>query len=276
MVGNLTITIRILLLASLVLYIIYNNYSNNLIKSLWTILINNKLFTHDTFEPLLASLSFLIWMSIYGLIYHIPFFNKYKIVNNTTTPNTKKDYKIGRLQSILAGISYLAPFFLFDNIYPRRKERIASLHYPSLYRIVFDVSICLLIYDFLFYFIHLAFHSSKRLYKIHAKHHSERILTSSDTINVSFIDGTLQVLCSVIAVNVSQAHPLSRALYNIMITLMLTEIHSGYDLPFMTHNIVPLNILGGSVKHFIHHKEGDKYFHQFFNYLDSISINRKN
>lgn len=55
-------------------------------------------------------------------------------------------------------------------------------------------------------------------------------------------------MTNILVLNLFKVHLLSRICHNIVITYMLTEIHSGYDLPFMMHNIVPY-VFGGSVKH---------------------------
>ena len=49
--------------------------------------------------------------------------------------------------------------------------------------------------------------------------------------------------------------PLSRALHNLMVTYLLTEAHSGYDLPFMSHRLFP-GVFGGPVAHEQHHQQG--------------------
>lgn len=43
----------------------------------------------------------------------------------------------------------------------------------------------------------------------------------------TFIDGTMDVACSVFAINVLRLHPLSRAAYNVVIIGLITELHAG-------------------------------------------------
>ena len=52
-----------------------------------------------------------------------------------------------------------------------------------------------------------------------------------------------------------------------MVTYLLSEAHSGYDLPFQSHRLFPA-VFGGSVRHEEHHQRGSVCFHQFFKYLD--------
>ena len=58
-------------------------------------------------------------------------------------------------------------------------------------------------------------------------------------------------------------HPLSRVLHNLVVTYLLAEAHSGYDLPWMTHRAWP-RVFGGAKAHDAHHVQGDRHFHQFF------------
>jgi sterol desaturase/sphingolipid hydroxylase (fatty acid hydroxylase superfamily) len=62
-------------------------------------------------------------------------------------------------------------------------------------------------------------------------------------------------------------HPLSRIFHNLMVTYLLCESHSGYDLPFMSHRLFP-TVFGGAPRHEAHHQRGNVYFHQFFMWID--------
>lgn len=101
-------------------------------------------------------------------------------------------------------------------------------------------------------------------------HHSAVHLQSKDVVNHSFIDGTLQVGTNVVVLNTLGLHPLTRALYNVVLTYLLTESHSGYDMPWMLHNIMPHGLLGGSPAHEAHHHHGAAHYHQFFTYFDTL------
>jgi sterol desaturase/sphingolipid hydroxylase (fatty acid hydroxylase superfamily) len=54
----------------------------------------------------------------------------------------------------------------------------------------------------------------------------------------------------------------------VAVTYLLTEAHSGYDLPCMAHNLAPAGLLGGPPRHEAHHRTSAPYYHQFFTYLD--------
>ena len=66
---------------------------------------------------------------------------------------------------------------------------------------------------------------------------------------------------------IGSKHCLARLLHNVCVTYLLVEAHSGYDLPFMSHRLLPA-VFGGSVRHQKHHDTGQHYYHQFFKYID--------
>lgn len=119
------------------------------------------------------------------------------------------------------------------------------------------------VYDFIFYWVHLALHKSPWLLRnVHATHHRQDQLISREVVHHSFVDGAMQVGANVFALKLLGLHPLARAAHNVVVTYLLTESHAGYDMPWMVHNIVPCGILGGPPCHEAHHKYGTVNFHQ--------------
>ena len=79
-----------------------------------------------------------------------------------------------------------------------------------------------------------------------------------ETVQNSYLDAGIQVMINIFVQNISPwgfgcKHPLSRAAHNLMVTYLLSEAHSGYDLPFQSHRLFPA-IFGGSVRHEEHHQ----------------------
>ena len=94
-----------------------------------------------------------------------------------------------------------------------------------------------------------------------------------ETVQNSYLDAGIQVSINILVQNISPwgyKDPLSRALHNLMVTYLLTEAHSGYDLPFMSHRLFPV-VFGGAPRHELHHQHGNVYFHQFFMWLDDLA-----
>lgn len=119
------------------------------------------------------------------------------------------------------------------------------------------------------YPLHLAMHKVPWLNKYHRAHHTNSPLIAPEILRHSLVDGSLQVLANILTLNVLRLHPMTRALYNIVVTYMLTEAHSGYDFGWMLHNVVPFGVFGGSQRHEKHHRTGRHNYHQFFTYLDN-------
>ena len=131
----------------------------------------------------------------------------------------------------------------------------------------------LFLYDFFFWFGHVALHklAPRRLYgRLHGKHHVSRDVRASDTVRLTVFEETVDVMCSIAALRILRAHPLSRCLYNVVITGLLVELHCGYDMPWSPQNVVPGNVVAGSRRHHMHHAASRVYFQKFFTWMDEL------
>ena len=168
-------------------------------------------------------------------------------------------------------VVYLAPLWgiaTFTDLFsPRRLALQWSA--PALPTIAFQIFTGLFLYDFFFYFGHLLLHKlPQRLYSsLHGKHHVNREVRAADTVRLTVPEEIFDVVCSISALRLLRAHPLSRSLYNIIITFLLVELHCGYDMPWSPQNIFPA-IFAGSRRHHEHHRSGRRYYQKFFRYLD--------
>jgi Fatty acid hydroxylase superfamily len=104
---------------------------------------------------------------------------------------------------------------------------------------------------------------------VHAKHHTKAVVRASDALRLSAVEQAIDVGCSIAAVNLVGAHPLSRSVYNLVIVWLIVELHSGWDLPWQLQNVVPLDLWGGSRRHDAHHARGNVCYQKFFTYLDN-------
>mmetsp|Transcript_5282 Transcript_5282/g.9926 ORF Transcript_5282/g.9926 Transcript_5282/m.9926 type:complete len:307 (+) Transcript_5282:208-1128(+) len=221
------------------------------------------IFRHDSFEPVVATLSFGLWIHWFAFVDDVLPLKQYLM-----EPNRVKDRYTGVPQKVAA--LYLSVLFVFDWFYPRR--RLPEEGPGSFFKVVTDIASGLFVYDLLFFPIHLAMHKVSFLRKFHVKHHEAKALFSTEVLRHSIVDGSCQVMVNIATLNLLKMHPFSRAIYNVVVTYWLTSTHSGYDLPCMLHNIVPFNLIGGSVRHEEHHREGRRHFQQFFTYLDDILL----
>ena len=229
------------------------------------------LFQLESFEPLLATSSFLVVLAVYyGLDNLMPRSVVSYFHIHPEESHNMVSWKVqspGRIQELLA---YIVPLAAFDLLFPRRMAKLGDFPSPpTVFQIVFEVVSCFLVYDVLFFAGHSAMHAIPALYKaLHAKHHTRTLQRAIETVRLSLIEQALDVSCSIAAVNLTRAHPLSRAIYVPLIVLALCDLHSGYDWPFSLENVLPQRFWGGAVHHDVHHRDGRFHLAKFTHVWD--------
>eukprot|EP00730_Choanoeca_flexa_P018171 TRINITY_DN8820_c0_g1_i2.p1 TRINITY_DN8820_c0_g1~~TRINITY_DN8820_c0_g1_i2.p1 ORF type:complete len:300 (+),score=28.16 TRINITY_DN8820_c0_g1_i2:102-1001(+) len=258
-------TVRVLLIATLVTLLWQQKAADTLAASIWNYVRLQWWFQHDSLEPVVASLSFFPPLTLfYCLDMFIPSMHPWRISKNTSTKQWtgKEEFNAYNLL-----YSYLIPLMVFDYLFPRRQ---LPLEPPTVFGLLGQIILLLVLYDALFFVGHYTMHRVPWLYRhVHATHHDQAVTRAYDTLRLSYAEQFIDVACSIAAVNIVGAHPLARAIYNIIIVYLLCELHSGYDLPWMLHNIVPGDIMGGPLRHDRHHMDGRFYYQKFFTYLDN-------
>lgn len=166
---------------------------------------------------------------------------------------------------------YVLPLFIWDKCIPRRAAKIASWGAPTSFGICKDVTFALLLYDLGFFICHYFMHKVPFFYKyVHSKHHINTEVRASDIVRLSFVEEIVDVGISILALNYLRAHPISRTIYNIIITFLLTELHSGFNFPWTPQNVVPFGLSTGSAGHHYHHRNGEHYYQKFFCHVDRL------
>ncbi|KAG7344360.1 fatty acid hydroxylase superfamily protein [Nitzschia inconspicua] len=166
---------------------------------------------------------------------------------------------------------YMVPLFIWDKLDPRRHRLIARFGAPTTLQICRDVTRSLLMYDLLFFCGHVLMHKIPFINrKIHAKHHTTTEVRSGDTVRLSVIEQVLEVGFSIVAIRTLKCHPVSRSIYNAIITFLLTELHCGFDFPWTPQNVIPFGLATGSRRHHYHHRNGRHYYQKFFCHVDRL------
>ena len=166
-------------------------------------------------------------------------------------------------------VVYLSPILAFDSVVKRRSLPDDA---PSAERVVREIFTGIAVYDLFFFVCHYAMHMSPSLWKVHKKHHTFEVTRARDTARLSGLEEITDFSCSIAALNLIGAHPLSRSLYNITIIYLLHELHSNYSLPWALENIVPFGIVKGARAHAVHHKDGRAYFQKFVGPLSYLQV----
>ena len=232
--------------------VLYREELDEQVAKFWSWLSTKWWFKHDSFEPVWATLSFSIWIDVFLILdYWFPkTFQGYLI--NPENRNAKETYRLEIHRS--AGTAYLAPILTYDLFFPRR---VLPVECPGFFEILVSVALALFVYDMIFFPIHVLFHKGPSfITQFHKRHHERSPLVSEEILRHSLVDGSMQVISNILTLNILRLHPLIRAIYNTVVTYLLTESHAGYDMPWMLHNLVPGGILGGPRNHEMHHRTG--------------------
>ncbi|XP_017296241.1 cholesterol 25-hydroxylase-like protein [Kryptolebias marmoratus] len=142
---------------------------------------------------------------------------------------------------------------------------------PPLPRLLAQVLVCLLLFDFQSFIWHLLHHKVPWLYRnFHKLHHtytSTWALTTEysgawETLSLAFFAAANPLLLG--------CHPLTEMAFFVLNIWLSVEDHCGYDLPWATHRLVPLGLYGGARHHDLHHLKSKYNFAPYFTHWDRL------
>ena len=159
----------------------YSTEVSQRIQTFWTAAREDAFVKHDSCEPLVASAAFFWWVLLFRLLDRVPWFAKYKIYPAETTRAAQQDLKPPK-HAVYSIVAYLAPLLFFDFLCPRRLLPSAA---PSLPRLTGELIGGLLVYDWLFFWLHLALHKLPALrFARHSQHHSKNPLDATQVVDI--------------------------------------------------------------------------------------------
>jgi len=270
-------------MATMAFYAVHPEPLDRMIDNIWAWIYSLDVVHTGLFEAHVASFSFVFFIAAYSVV-HL-------ILGEDLTKQHRLDGQMPQENPMawatLEGVwlwfnplvGYLTSIWMYQQVL--NSHQAPPLLAPTFGVLVVEVFFGVFLYDLLFCPIHVLFHKcpkelgpvSKAIRSVHGYHHrhANGSLNSIETVQNSYIDGGLQVLCNILVQHISPfggpKHLLSRIIHNIIVTYMLTETHTGYNFPWMSHNIWP-EFLGGTPRHERHHKDGRVYYQQFFTYID--------
>ena len=223
-------------------------------------------------EPLVASLSFAIWIHVY-------WFEERKrgLSRNNRLIETVGITSFGDLYNSFA--AYWIGIFFIKTLSQKTDipDGVPKDFFGVMY-LLCEVVTGIFMYDAVFFFVHWLMHEVQWLRSFHLRHHDapQNILEARDVLRHSLIDGTLQVLCNIIVQKRTSwgavKSRLARILHNLFVTWMLTESHTSSPVPNVFRNWCV-----GVREHRLHHmwapnKKQVRFrrHQQFFGYLDDI------
>lgn len=280
----ITWAVRIIVIFISVSCVFYREILQNTINSSWLFLQKSWIFNSVYFETWWATFCFAWIIPLYPFAIHfIPSFNKYKIDPSVTYVHQTV---LGMLKE---AVIYMAPLMFLDTVTVKKYHgvdpsiwkakqqsviqhtRALPLDPPELGRVLFDLIASIMTFDVFFFIVHLFFHKNLWLFRnIHAHHHHHDVMHPHVTNKLTVVERIVLILSANFALKLFQSHPLTRMLFVPVFVWLLVENHTGYDLPFGLHRVIPFHLYGGSVKHYKHHIHGSKYYQPFFTYLDLL------
>uniref|UniRef100_A0A6J0SDB4 Cholesterol 25-hydroxylase n=1 Tax=Pogona vitticeps TaxID=103695 RepID=A0A6J0SDB4_9SAUR len=142
---------------------------------------------------------------------------------------------------------------------------------PELPRLLWDVTVCLLLFDFLYFLWHLLHHRVPWLYKTFHKVHHKHVSTFALTTQYSSMWELLWLGCfAAVCPTLLRCHPLTEITFHVANIWLSVEDHCGYDLPWSTHKLVPWGLYGGAPHHDLHHLKFRFNYAPYFTHWDRL------
>ncbi|XP_060098636.1 cholesterol 25-hydroxylase [Heteronotia binoei] len=142
---------------------------------------------------------------------------------------------------------------------------------PELPRLLLDLAACLLLFDFLYFVWHLLHHRVAWLYKTFHKVHHKHVATFALSTQYSSLWELLWLgLFAALVPQLLRCHPLTEMAFFVANIWLSVEDHSGYDLPWSTHRLVPFGLYGGAVHHDLHHLKFRVNYAPYFTHWDRL------
>ncbi|XP_060951090.1 cholesterol 25-hydroxylase-like protein [Limanda limanda] len=143
---------------------------------------------------------------------------------------------------------------------------------PPFLRLVAQVFVCLLLFDFQSFTWHLLHHKVTWLYRnFHKVHHT---FSSTSALTAEF-SGAWETLSLGVFAAATPAllgcHPLTELVFFLVNMWLSVEDHCGYDLPWATHRLVPLGLYGGARHHDLHHLKSQCNYAPYFTHWDRLA-----
>ncbi|KAG8435526.1 hypothetical protein GDO86_013457 [Hymenochirus boettgeri] len=142
---------------------------------------------------------------------------------------------------------------------------------PQLHLLVRDVISCLLLFDFQYFIWHLLHHKVPWLYKtFHKMHHkytatfalATQYSSAWEMLSLGVFAGLTPVMLG--------CHPMTEMAFFIVNIYLSVEDHSGYDLPWSSHKLIPFGLFGGPGHHDLHHEKFVFNYAPYFTHWDKL------
>ncbi|XP_078497136.1 cholesterol 25-hydroxylase [Lissotriton helveticus] len=242
-----------------------------LLQPLWDLVRGEEAWLRSPFFPVLFS--FLVYigfcvpfLALDLLSSKVPALRRYKM-------QPQRSPTAGVLLACVLHTVYNHVVFIFPVTVAHWYWRPASLpsEAPGLLRLLLDLAACLLLFDFQYFLWHVLHHRVPWLYKtFHKLHHthtatfalSTHYSSAWETLSLGLFAGACPMLL--------KCHPLTEMAFFVLNIWLSVEDHSGYDLPWSTHRLVPFGLCGGPPHHDLHHMKFKSNYAPYFTHWDKL------
>jgi cholesterol 25-hydroxylase len=139
---------------------------------------------------------------------------------------------------------------------------------PSSRRVTLELFTSFIIYDTLFFLLHLSLHRIPRLARLHLPHHQHAEIHPQVTNHLSIAERLSLVLLANFSLNIVGSHVLTRTFFIPIFVYLLVEVHSGLDMQWGYEKVLPGGWGAGSKVHAQHHRSGVGGLAPFFAWWD--------
>ncbi|XP_005106895.1 cholesterol 25-hydroxylase isoform X2 [Aplysia californica] len=276
---------RYLVVSAVALFIYFRAPLQDAVDHLWSYLIKNDLFCSAYFETIYVTLVYIALVAGYPFVMHyIPWVQKFKVSDDVTYVHRPFFGKVGM---VLEMFFHLTPLLVADALKMKKYFDVPEIewekrrgqwiqttralpeHSPNVLLMCGQVIGSVIAFDAIFFVVHFILHKNFYLYKyFHSQHHDHDVMHPHVTNQLSVVERILQVASANYSLILFRSHPLSRLVFVPVFLWFLIENHTGYDLPWAPHRLIPHGVMGGPAKHHAHHQHGSRHYQPFFNYLD--------
>ena len=181
--------------------------------------------------------------------------------SNSTSSSTQYDTSIHA--------TFLLPtLHNFTTTSPFQLNRALPPVAPTSRRLALELLTSLIIYDTLFFLLHLSLHKIPFLARLHLPHHTHQEIHAQITNRLSVPERLSLVLLANFSLNIIRSHVFTRTLFVPIFVDLLIQVHSGMDLPYGYEKFLPGGWGLGSREHAKHHRTGGGGYAPFFAWWD--------
>ena len=284
-IGKSTVEyLRFFIVAATLCVAIYIDELQTLSNNTYSYLLSSIIFNSVYFETFWATICYAVIIPVYPwFVAKQRWLDKYKIDPSVTyVPTTV-------LKIIQDAIIYVSPLMLLDTFMVKMYCGVDSMVWvekrqdfiqvtralptepPPVGQMVYHLVASLIVYDIIFFALHYTLHRNYFLYNyVHKPHHDHGMIHAHVTNQLTVPERIALILSANFALKVFNSHPWTRTIFVPIFIFILVDNHSGYDMPFGLHRLVPFGLVGGSLNHFQHHMKGKRHYQPILTYLDKL------